>query len=74
MRMKHDTHSAAEEAMPLITGAGRECLNERKLLGVVVEESLKFCCVVDELRIYFMPSYVVKNAPAIYGVNDLLIE
>lgn len=25
--MKHDTHSAAEEAIPFMTGVGRECVN-----------------------------------------------
>lgn len=64
--MKHDKHSAAEEAMPFITGVGRECLNGRKL---VVDESLELCFVADELRMCFIPSYVVKNAPAKCRVN-----
>lgn len=59
--MKHDTHSAAEEAMPFMTGVGRECLNGRRL---VVVESLELFLVAAAFKIYFMPSYVVKNAPA----------
>ena len=62
--MKHDTHSAAEEARPFMTSVGRECLNGRRLLVGGVVESFELCFVVDELRMYFMPSYVVKNAPA----------
>lgn len=69
MRMKQDTHSAAEEAMPFITGVGRECLNGSKL---VVEASLELCFVADELRMCFIPSYVVKNAPAKCRVNHSL--
>lgn len=62
VRMKHDTHSAIEEAMLFMTGAGRECLNGKRLPPVVVE-SLEFL-VAAEFRMCFMPSYVVKNAPA----------
>lgn len=69
--MKHDTHSAAEEAMPFMTGVGRECLNGRRLLVVV--RSLELCFVAAEFRMYFMPSYVVKNAPAKFEESALHI-
>lgn len=69
--MKHDTHSAADEAIPFTTGVGRECLNGSRslLVVVVVESSSELRFVLDEVRMYFMPSYVVKNAPAACCVN-----
>lgn len=70
--MKHDTHSAAEEAMPFMTGVGRECLNGGGLMVVVVA-SFELCFVVDEFRMYFIPSYVVKNAPAKFQESILYI-
>lgn len=58
VRMKHETHSAAEEASPLMTGVGR--VNGRGFL--TIEPSPSF--VASECRMCLTPSYVVKKAPA----------
>jgi hypothetical protein len=68
--MKHDTASAVEEAIPLIIGLGRECVNGR--WKPVFEDWVKysdlplvgFILMDESCNAHFMASYVVKNAPA----------
>lgn len=63
VRMKHDTDSAAEDAMAWTTGVGSECVNGRRLFSGFGDEE------EAELRTYLIPSYVVKNAPARRSVS-----
>lgn len=68
--MKHDTASAVEDAIALITGIGREWLNGRRKL-VLEEDWVRYSdapvlvMVDDSCKLHFIASYVVKNAPAV---------
>jgi hypothetical protein len=51
VRMRHDTISAVEDAIPCIMGVGRECVNGRWNLSRVpfVEDRFLFWLDLDEL-------------------------
>lgn len=74
--MKHDTASAVEEAIALIIGLGRECVNGRR--KPVFEDCVKYsellpACLLlveESCKAHFIASYVVKNAPAVDDVRD----